>query len=338
MSRVNLTQASNSKKAGYIMPENKNSILYIKQFLDEYADEQHPVTVAGILDYLETVGIKTSRHTVAREIEQLIEAGVDVVVNAGKPNKYFIGDRHFEMPELKLLVDAVMASRFIPPKKADSLIEKLSHFASTHQSGELRRSLYTDKQARAVGDKAYITVDMLYTAESAGKKIICKYFEYGVDKKKAYRHNRSDYHFSPYGLVWNNDRYYTVGWSDNHGKIITLRVDRIAAPKLTDEPATPKPDGFDMAFYAESIIQMYDGEMRDITLHCENDMMKHVIDRFGEEVKTKKLDADCFAADVRVPASPTFFAWVFTFEGAVRIAAPDDVAESYRNMLTVALR
>ena len=320
------------------MSENKNRILYIKRFLEEYADEQHPVTVTDILAYLETVGIDTSRHTVAREIEQLIEAGIDVVVNTGKPKQYFIGDRHFEMPELKLLVDAVMASRFIPPSKTDALIEKLSCFASAHQSGELRRSLYTDKQARPVGDKAYITVDMLYTAESTGKKIICKYFEYGADKKKSYRHNRGDYRFSPYGLVWNNDRYYTVGWSDSHGKIITLRVDRIAAPKLTEESAAPKPDGFDMAFYAESIIQMYDGEMCDITLHCKNDMMKHVIDRFGEDVKTEILDANRFAAHVSVPASPTFFAWVFTFEGAIRIAAPDDVAASYRAMLTAALR
>ena len=319
------------------MEEKKSRILCIKRFLEEQTDEEHPATLADILAYLETVGVATSRHTIARELEQLTEAGVDVVQNKGKPNQYFIGDRHFEMPEVQLLVDAVMASRFIPPRKVDALIEKLSCFASTHQSGELRRSLYTDKQARPVGDRAYITVDMLYTAENTGKKIVCKYFEYDADKKKAYRHGRRDYHFSPYGLVWNNDRYYTVGWSDSHEKIITLRVDRIAAPKLADEPAVPKPHDFNMAFYAESIIQMYDGVMRDITLHCENGMMKHVIDRFGEDVKTKKLDADRFVAHVRVPASPTFFAWVFTFEGAIRIAAPDDVAGSYRDMLTAAL-
>ena len=281
--------------------------------------------------------METTRFTVAREFEQLIEAGIDVICNDGKPKKYFIGDRHFEIPELKLLVVAVRASRFIPSRKADTLIKKLSGFASVHQSGELRRSLYTDKQARPVGDKAYITVDLLYAAESTGKKIKCQYFEYGADKKKVYRHGRRDYYFSPYGLVWNNDRYYTVGWSDAHEKIITLRVDRIAAPKLTEYPAVPKPDGFDMAFYAESIIQMYDGTVRDVILLCENGMMKHVIDRFGEDVKTEITDEEHFTAFVRVPASPTFFAWVFTFEGGIKITAPDDVAESYRKMLKTAL-
>jgi len=319
------------------MDEKKSRILYIMRFLEEQTDEEHPAVISDILAYLETVGIETSRFTVARELDLLTESGVDVIRNDGKPNQYFIGERAFELPELKLLVDAVMASRFIPPKKVDALINKLSGFASVHQSGELRRSLYTDKQARPVGDRAYLTVDMLYKAESTGKKIVCKYFEYGADKKKEYRHNRQDYHFSPYGLVWNNDRYYVVGWSDRHEKIITLRVDRIAAPKLTDEPAAPKPQDFDVAFYAEGIIQMYDGVMRDITLHCQNEMMKHVIDRFGEDVKTEILTADRFTAHVRVPASPTFFAWVFTFGGAIRIAAPDDVLESYRNILTAAL-
>jgi len=312
------------------MPDKKNRILYIKRYLEEHTDENHPATIADIIDYLSGEGIPASRQTVAREIEELTEAGFDIICNAGRPSEYFCGERCFELPELKLLVDAVQASRFIPPRKAVKLIDKLSGFASHHQAGTLRRSLYTDKPAHPSGDKAYITVDMLHNAVNTGKKITCKYFDWDAEKKKTYKHRRQDYHFSPYGLVWNNDRYYTVGWSDSHDKIITLRVDRIAVPKLTDNPAVPKPDGFNMAFYAESVIQMYDGPLCDVTLVCENEMMKHIIDRFGENTKTQILDAEHFAAYVRVPASPTFFAWVFTFGGDINIAAPEDVAHSFR--------
>jgi len=124
-----------------------------------------------------------------------------------------------------------------------------------------------------------------------GKKIICKYFEWGPDKKKEYKHGRKDYHFSPYGLIWNNDRYYTVGWSDSHGKIITLRVDRIATPKLTDTLAIPRPEDFSMTFYADSVIRMYDGPICDVTLYCENGIMKHIIDHFGEDISTNYLNA-----------------------------------------------
>ena len=319
------------------MDEKKSRILYIRKFLEEYTDELHPVTVNDIRNHLESIGIETSRHTITREIEQLIESEVDVICNAGKPNQYFVGDRHFEIPELKLLVDAVMASRFIPQRKINTLIKKLSRFTSVYQSRELHRSLYIDKQTRPITDKAYITVDLLYTAESMNRKVICKYFEYGADKKKVYKQNKDDYLFSPYGLMWNSDRYYTVGWSDSHEKIITLRVDRISTVKITDELAVIRPDDFDMAFYAGKIIQMFDGELCDITLQCKNDMMKHIIDRFGEDVKTDISDAGHFTAYIQAPTSPTFFAWVFTFEGAIRIIAPDDVAESYKKMLRTAL-
>jgi predicted DNA-binding transcriptional regulator YafY len=97
------------------------------------------------------------------------------------------------------------------------------------------------------------------------------------------------YEFSPYGLIWCNDRYYAAGYSRHHGKVITFRVDRIAVPKLTDYPAVSKPDGFDMAVYANTIIQMYDGPQRDITLLCKNKHMKTIIDFFSE-VKTTIVD------------------------------------------------
>ena len=320
------------------MSEKKSRILYTKRYLEKHTDEAHPATITDIIAYLDSKGIASSRQTITRELELLTEAGYDVICNVGKPSQYFMGDRHFELPELKLLVDAVSASRFIPRRKSAALVKKLASFTSVHHSDEFHRSLYSDKSTLTVDDKAYIIVDLLHTAERMGKKIICKYFEWGADKKKVYKHGRKEYHFSPYGLIWNNDRYYTVGWSDSHDKIITLRVDRIAAPKLSDFAAVPRPKGFSMEFYANSVIQMYDGEVRDIVLNCENSMMKHIIDRFGERVKTEILSDSHFAAHVRVSASPTFFAWMFTFAGGIKITAPEDVSADYRTMLENALR
>ena len=174
---------------------------------------------------------------------------------------------------------------------------------------------------------------MLNSAINEDKKIKFKYYEWNPEKKKIYKHNRKEYSFSPYGLVWNNDRYYVVGWCDCHGKVITFRVDRIAAPKLTEEAVVPAPEGFSLAYYAESVFQMFDGPMGRVTLHCGNDMMRHVVDRFGEDVETEICDDDHFLARVEVPASPTFFAWVFTFRGGIKITAPDEVASAYCEML-----
>jgi len=286
----------------------KSRVLSLLRFLEDQTDEEHPASMTTILTHLESEGIPASRKSAAQDIERLMASGVDVVRNNGNPNEYFIGGRHFELPELKLLVDAVNASRFIPPVKAKELIRKLTAFASVWQAGELRRSLYTDRMAYPFNGKAYYTVDLLHTAKNTGKKVTFKYFDWNGEKKKEYKHGRRDYLFSSYGLIWNNDRYYAVGWSDSHGKVITFRVDRIAAPKLTDEDAVPEPEGFQMSFYAESVFQMYDGPVRRVTLSCENDLMKNVIDRFGENVETEVSDDGHFLAHVDVPSSPTFFA------------------------------
>ena len=317
--------------------QKKSRLLRVKAFLEKHSDEEHPVTVADIISHLKNEGIQASRKSVVLDIEQLIADGIDVVSNDGRPKVYFIGDRQFEIPELKLLVDVVQASRFIPTAKTNTLIQKLTEFASYYQAGDLRRSLYTDKLPRSVSEKAYITVDLLNKAINSDRKITFKYYEWGPDKKKIYKHRRQDYIFSPYGLVWNNDRYYTVGWCDIHNNITTFRIDRIATPKLTDEAAVPAPKDFDLAYYSSAVFQMYDGPLRKVTLRCKNDMMRHVIDRFGEEIETEIVDDDHFIAHVDIPASPTFFAWIFTFRGGIKIDEPDDILSAYHDMLNLGL-
>jgi len=315
------------------MTEKKSRILYIKHFLETRTDENNPATMPDILAYLEKDGIAASRKTVIQDIEQLIESGIDVICNAGHRHEYFIGDRHFELPELKLLVDAVQASKFITAKKSAALIKKLTAFASTQQAGELNRQLYVEKHVKTENERTYFTVDLLHAAINAGKQVVFKYYDYDRNKKKEYKHNRHTYTFSPYALLWNSDRYYAVGYSDKHGKVITFRVDRIATPKLSDAPAIPMPEGFDIKLYTKSVFQMYDGSaLQRVTLKCENDLMKSIIDRFGEDVETEILDKGHFTATVDISVSQTFFGWVFSFGGRIEIFSPDSAASEYLSL------
>ena len=311
--------------------EKKSRILHIKHFLEEKTDELHPVTIPQILSYLEKEGISASRKTVAQDIDLLIEAGVDIICNKGHSHEYFIGERHFELPELKLLVDAVAASGFIPPSKSKALIKKITTFASEHQAAELKRQLYVDKHVKSESKSSYITVDLLHTAINKGTKITFKYYEYNQHKQKDYKHNRHTYVFSPYALLWNNDRYYAIGFSDKHGKVISFRVDRIAVPSLTNNPAVPKPADFDIQLYTKSMFQMFDGaQPKKVTLKCQNELMKSVIDRFGLDVDTKIIDDNHFSAVVEVSVSPTFFSWVFSFGGRMKIISPKTAVAEYQ--------
>jgi predicted DNA-binding transcriptional regulator YafY len=302
--------------------------------LEDKTDEAHPATVADIVAYLSELGIAASRRTVTLDMEQLMEAGYDVIDNKGRSKTYFMGDRCLEMPEIKLLVDAVQASKFLTTKRSRALIDKLLTLASPYQAESLKSGLYLEKQAKPSNDTAYITADLLLTAINTKRRVRFMYFEYGPDKKKTYKHGRRVYELSPWTFVWDSDKYYIVGFSKTHGKAAKFRVDRIANPKLmTDLPAVPAPDDFDIAAFVQSVFQMYDGPMLDVTLKCRNEWMKALIDRFGEGVHTTIADTGHFTAKVSVAASATFYGWVFASDGAVEITAPAAAVKGYRDML-----
>jgi len=209
----------------------------------------------------------------------------------------------------------------------------LISLVSCHQSQDLTQGIYYDHHIKPKNENAYITADLLLQAIAAKKRVRFMYYEYGPDKKKEYKHGRRVYEFSPWAFIWNNDSYYILGHSESHGKAVTFRVDRIAAPKLCGVDVVPMPEDFDLAAYVKSVYQMYDGPMLDVTLRCQNTMMKTIIDRFGEDVHTEIADDSHFYAKVMVSVSKTFYGWIFAMDGAITISSPAEAVEEYHAML-----
>lgn len=211
----------------------KSRLMFLMELLNRETDEEHPITIAEIIDRLKAEGFSVNRHTIAGDLNTLLAHGFDVVCNKSRQNQYFIGDRHFELPELMMLVDAVQAARFVPAKQSKALIAKLSALTSVHQADRLNRQLYVDKHVKSVNEKVLYTVDLLHATIHDGKQVTFQYFEYTVTKKKVLKHGGQVYQFSPYALLWNNDSYYALGFSESHGKVVKFRVDRMASPKQT---------------------------------------------------------------------------------------------------------
>ncbi|MDD4492786.1 MAG: WYL domain-containing protein [Eubacteriales bacterium] len=320
--------------------ENKSRLLYIMKYLWEQTDENHPVTIADIMAHLDGMNIKTNRKTVSDDIEQLQESGLDVVCNKSRQNQYFIGTRNPELPELKMLVDAVQAARFITPKKSKELIGKLSALTSTYQAKELNRKLYVDGRVKSVNENIYYIVDLLQTAINGGKKIRFQYYEYTAEKKRVLKHKGQLYTVSPYDLVWCNDSYYIFGYSEgnNHDKVIKFRVDRMHKPSISKEKTIPQPTDYDITTYCKKVFSMFDGDDCTVELQCENSLMKTIIDRFGSKVQTRTADCGHFIATVEVSASETFYAWVFMFGGKIKIISPSKVKDKYQQMLQHAIK
>ena len=311
--------------------ESQQALLLLRQYLHQQTDEQHPVSVTDILAFWQQHGIQAGRKSVYTDIELLQNAGMDIVCVKSSQNKYFVGQRLFELPELKLLVDAVESSRFITEKKSTALIKKLGHLTSTAQAEQLNRHIYMGGTPKPENESIYYNVDTIHNAVQKKQQITFQYFEYTPKKEKILKHDGYKYRFSPYAMIWNRDCYYAVGWSEKHGKIAQFRVDRMTAVEPLEQTAVQTLD-FDPAEYVRKVFGMYPDDLCTVKLLCDNEVMRSVIDRFGENVWTETVDEQHFRATVEVAPSPPFFSWIFTFGGKIRIISPLTVLEEMRDM------
>ena len=301
------------------------------RFLYQYSSEEHPVSVVDILKFWESEGIHADRKSVYGDIAVLKEFGLDIVCRRERQNLYFIGSRLFELPELKLLVDAVGASHFIIKKKSADLLRKLSTLTSREEATQLDRPIYMDGTAKQDNEGIYYSVDTIHSAIQGQNQITFQYIEYTPEKKKILKHDGYWYFFSPYALIWNQDFYYTVGWSEKHDKVAQFRVDRMVNVELLEQVSVLMRE-FDPAAYVRRVFGMYSTEVQTVELLCENHVMSSVIDRFGEGIHTELAGPKHFIAVVEVAPSPPFFAWVFTFAGSIRVINPPETVEKFREM------
>ena len=223
------------------------------------------------------------------------------------------------------------SSRFITEKKSTALIKKLGHLTSTAQAEQLNRRIYMGGTPKPENESIYYNVDTIHNAVQKKQQITFQYFEYTPKKEKILKHDGYKYRFSPYAMIWNRDCYYTVGWSEKHGKIAQFRVDRMTAVEPLEQTAVQTPD-FDPAEYVRKVFGMYPDDLCTVELLCDNEVMRSVIDRFGENVRTETVDEQHFRATVEVAPSPPFFSWVFTFSGKIRIVSPAAVLEEMQDM------
>ena len=315
---------------------NKQRPFRMLKYLYENTDENHPVSTPELVKIFQAEDAHASRKTVKDDIDVLVGEGFDIVTIRSTQNSFFLANRKFEIPEIKLLIDAVSSSRFINREKSAVLIEKLTGMVSKAQAEKIRRHLYTADRVKADNHQIYYIVDAITDAINEGKKICFQYFEYNGDKERLLRRNGAKYSVSPYALVWDDNHYYMLGFSDDRQKIVNYRVDRMCNTGMTEEPAVSMPADFDMEEYVQLQFRMFAGEEVEVVLECRNDMMKYIVDQFGEDVETRKASEETFFAKVSVADSPTFYGWGFAFEGKLKISEPQEIRDKYMAMVRAA--
>ncbi len=313
----------------------KLKCLYLRQFLLENTDEAHPVTVSQMIDYLASHDIAAERKSIYDDIDGLRSYGLDIEYRKAQDGGYFIANREFQLPELKLLVDAVQSSKFLSLRKSNELIAKLEKLASRHEAQALRRQVYVTHRIKNMNESIYYNVDALHSAIAAGSRITFRYFDWDMNGKKKYRHEGKRYRISPWALLWDDENYYLVGYDAEHAERRHYRVDKMESITQTGEERLGKElfAGFDPAAYSRKVFGMYGGEPQKVTLRFEFSMSNIVFDRFGRELILTPDREGGFTVTVEVVPSPQFFAWLTGLGAPVKILSPQPIVQQFCDYL-----
>ena len=312
------------------MPKSDNQklkIFYILDYLEKNSHEKHPVRAAELISMLDNDHrISCDRKTVYSDIAALQDYGVDIISLPGKNGGYYIASRNFELPELKLLIDAVQSSRYLTEKKSKELIEKLLNQCNEQDAKLMKRNVLVSGRVKSMNETIYYSVDTIQEAIAQNKQITFRYFDWDFGGKRKFR--EKSYVASPYGLCQDNENCYLLALSERHG-ITSYRVDRMIEINLTDTPRVPCPEltGKALHDYANRLFHMYYGDAVDVKLRFHNSLINVVVDRFGKDTMLIPDGQDHFNFTVRVAVSPMFLSWVMGFGAKAKILYPKSVAD-----------
>ena len=310
----------------------KLKLLYIARLLMRKSDENHLISTAQIIEELGRNGISAERKSIYDDIESLRYFGLDIIQIKGRQGGYYLGERDFELPELKLLVDSVQSSKFITQDKTYDLIKKIESLASVYDGQLLQRQGYIQNRVKSMNESVYYAVDAISDAITQNKQITYKYFELNLKKERVYRHNGQLYKSSPFALVWDNENYYMIAWDSSANKMKHYRVDKMYGVTMTNEKreGTEAFEKTDMSAYTKSVFGMFGGTEEKVKIRFANHLAGVVIDRFGRDTMIIKDGDEHFTISVDIAISRQFLAWVFAFGTDTEILSPESVREAMK--------
>lgn len=311
----------------------KIKLLKLLELLRSDSDESNPMTTSDLCGRLEEMGIVCDRRTLSKDISLLNEHGYEIMsTTVGHEKGYYIDDRGFSVPELKILIDAVQASSFITEKKTRELVEKLAQLGGNHRAELLKGNLVCFNTRKHTNEHIFYNVDALEQAVEQQKKVLFRYFTLNERGEKVYRRDGHRYVVEPVALVFNEDNYYVITYSDRYDSTVTYRVDRMDGVAVVEEPISEKAVQLrqEMAQYTEQVFKMYGGQLEDVVLEFQDTLVGVVFDKFGENTPMMRVGEKKCVATVKVRVSPTFWGWLFQFAGEMRVLSPQWVMEGYR--------
>ena len=306
----------------------KLKLMYLADIFRRRTDEDHMLTLAELTDLLQENGVEVERKTMYTDIDELQRYGLDIrKEKVGVYTYYHLCGREFETAELKLIIDSIQSAKFITERKSRELIKKVERLGSDFEASDLNRQVLIAGRVKSMNESVYINVDQIHRAINDKKQIKFQYSRWNLKKQLEKRHSGNFFQVTPWALMWDDENYYLVAHDPVADMIKHYRVDKMSNIQEVDEKPAGKKlfQSLNTADYAKQHFAMFTGELKEVELLVNNELIGVMIDRFGKRIRISPVDEDHFKTTVKVAVSPQFIGWVLALGDSIRVLMPDDV-------------
>jgi predicted DNA-binding transcriptional regulator YafY len=314
---------------------NKVKLIKIWEILSQETDENHPISTPELLAKLAEMGIECDRRTLYADIKALNACGYEILCLRSSSNEYYVEDRAFSLPELRIMIDAVQAASFITTKKTGEFVDKIASLAGSRRGELLKKNVVAFNTKKTDNEKIYYNVDTINAAIAQKKKVRFVYFDFNAKRERVYRKSGKFYYINAFSTIMDNGNYYLVGYDDFHRSMLHFRVDRMEQVTVSRHLANEFPElkAFDIQQHKKALFGMYAGEEKEVSLRADKSLIDVVFDFFGSDTNVFEVDENTIGCNVNVQLSPQFFGWCCSFGDKLKIDSPDFVVEEFKKYL-----
>ena len=314
----------------------KLKMIKLWEILQHDSDSEHPLSTSELCQRLHSDGIPCNRKTIQPDVDVLNKYGFEVQTERrGKDRVYWVEDRTFDIPEIKILIDAIQAASFITKNKTEELVRKIAALAGSHRADVLTENIVRFNNRKHTNERIYYTVDRLERAILEKRQASFLYFDLDEKRNRVFRKNKERYVVHPISLVFLEDNYYLMCFCTGHEGVVSFRLDRMDDVQISERPSCP---GAQMpeeriAQFTREAFRMYSGEPETVTLRFKDNLIGVMYDKFGEDIRMTRRKDGTITAKVLVQISPTFWGWLFQFVGEMQLEAPQNIVDIYKALL-----
>lgn len=326
--------------------KNKLKIIYLLDIMKK-TDEHHPVNSTQLIEMLSKYGIDAERKAIGRDIRALQDAGYEIVTAENRNDGWYMIDQTFDDHELKMLVDAVSAAKFLTLKDTRELIKKLKGLATKDGEKLIEASFLVDESLKNRDSSFGLKFDTVMRALADRKQIKFKYLEEAPGNKKKPRKNGHIYKVSPYYLgVWDYE-YFIVANTEGYNNTSHYRIEMMTNIEVTEEPVRPMSEvdelkdigkrGRTLGHYIKESVHLWSGPTRSVRISTSVQLKNEIMKKFGRDLIFIDKPNDMVAVNVTVAEGEGFYQWIAQYGVNMKIESPDECIEEYKKFMKDAL-